>query len=68
MPEVSSAPMGPEAEGAYEVVDLAVALAVNDPARLALGRAAGCAGQPSARVAVLDGLDIPEVSRQAVEL
>jgi hypothetical protein len=58
----------PEADGADEVVDLAVARAVNDSARLALGAAAGRARQPTSGVAVLDSLDIPEVPCESVEL
>ena len=60
--------MRPEADGPDEVVDLAVAFAVNDAARLALGGPAGRAGQPAPGVAVLDSLDVPEVPRQPVEL
>jgi hypothetical protein len=63
-----SAPMGPEADSSHEVVDLAVALAVDDPARLALRGAAGSAGQTRTGVAVLDRLNVPEVPREAVEL
>jgi hypothetical protein len=58
----------PEADGAYEVVDLAVALTVNDPTRLALGRTAGRAGQSTPGVPVLDRLDVAEVPREPVEL
>jgi hypothetical protein len=58
----------PDADGAHEVVDLAVSLAVNDAARLALGRAAGRARQPTSGVAVLDSLDVPEVPCESVEL
>src|SRR5580698_3568543 len=50
------------------MIDLAIAFPVDDPARLALGRAAGCARQPAPRVAVLDRLDVPEVAGKAVEL
>ena len=38
------------------------------PARLALGRAAGGARQPASGVAVLDSLDVPEVTGEAIEL
>jgi hypothetical protein len=58
----------PEADGADEVVDLAVSLAVNHAARLALGRTAGRTRQPTSGVTVLDSLDVPEVPCESVEL
>jgi hypothetical protein len=60
--------VGPEADGADEVVDLAVSLARDDAARRALGRTAGRTRQPTSGVAVLDCLDVPEVPCESVEL
>ena len=63
-----STPMRSESDGAHEVVDLAIAFPVDDPARLPLCRTAGGTRQPGAGVAVLDRLDVPEVPGEAVEL
>jgi hypothetical protein len=63
-----SAVVRSEADGADEMVDLAVSLAVDDAARLALGCTACRAGQPTSGVAVLDRLDVPEIACEPVEL
>src|ERR1700683_3471163 len=64
-----SAPAGrPQSQRPDEVVDLTVALAVDDAPRLALRGATGGTREPTALVAVLDRLDVPEVTGEAVEL
>jgi len=63
-----SLPPRTEADGADEVVDLAVSLPVDDTARLAL-RGATCSPREStALVPVLHRIDVPEITRQAVQL
>jgi hypothetical protein len=57
-----------QADGAHESVDLPVALAVDDPSGLSLGRASGSAGETTMAVSVFDGLDVPEIACKSVEL
>ena len=57
----SSAPRS-EAQRPHEVVDLAIALAINDSARLAVP-ATRRAAQPAALVAVLHRFDVAEDAR-----
>ena len=63
-----SAVAGAEADGSDEVVDLAVPLAVDDPAGGAFGSTPGGAAQAASAVAVLHRLDVPEVTGQPVKL
>ena len=57
-----SAPAWPEADGADEVVDLAVPLAVDDAAGGPFGAPPpGRAAQASSAIAVLHRLDVPKV-------
>ena len=64
----SATPGRPQPECPDEVIDLAIALAVDHPSGLALCPAGRGAAEAAALVAMLDGFDVAEVAGQSVEL
>jgi hypothetical protein len=66
-PEALAAPRA-QSDGADEPVDLPVPLAVDHASGLALGGSAGGAGKTTPLVPVLDSFDVPEITRQPIEL
>ncbi len=57
-----------QTDGSDEPVDLTIPLAINHTSGFALGRSAGGAGETTSPVPVLHRFNIPEITRQPVEL
>ena len=64
----SSAPLRSEADCAHHVIDLAVALPIDDSPRLTMRGTTSCAGEPTALIPMLDGFDVAEIPGEPVEL
>ena len=58
----------PQAHSTDKSVDLSVSLAIDHPSCLSFCRTSGGSGKATAAVPVLDGLDVPEITRDPVEL